>query len=303
MPKNKPVRDIGASVRARLLKIAQERGYTFDLILTRYALERFLYRLSISPHKDRFVLKGAMLVTTWFDDPHRPTRDLDLLGFGDPSQDGMLSIFRKVCSIKCDDGIIFDAAALRVDVIREELKYGGLRLRTDATLAAARIAIIVDIGFGDSTEPGAERITLPVLLDLPAPELRAYARETVIAEKFHAMVALGRANSRMKDFYDVWLLVKTHDFTGDRLPRAIAATFQRRTTAIPQSSPDALTPEFARDESKRRQWAAFVRDLSTPAPQFDEVIAELAAFLTPMGLAARRFVGGISKPINDALLS
>lgn len=287
MPKNKPVRDIGASVRARLLKIAQERGYTFDLILTRYALERFLYRLSISPHKDSFVLKGAMLVTTWFDDPHRPTRDIDLLGFGDPSQDGMLSVFRKVCSTKCDDGIIFDVAALRVDVIREELKYGGLRLRTEATLAAARIAIVVDVGFGDSIEPGAEKINLPVLLEFPAPELRAYARETVIAEKFHAMVALGRANSRMKDFYDVWLLSKSYQFTDDRLPRAIAATFKRRETSIPDSLPDALTPEFASDENKRRQWAAFVRDLAKDAPSLETVTFEIAALLQPMVLVAR----------------
>jgi predicted nucleotidyltransferase component of viral defense system len=288
MPKNKPVRDMGASVRARLLKIAQERGNTFDLILTRYALERFLYRLSISPHKDRFVLKGAMLVTTWFDDPHRPTRDIDLLGFGDPSQDGMLSIFREVCCTKCDDGMIFDAAALRVDVIREELKYGGLRLRTEATLASARIAIVVDIGFGDSTEPGDEKIDLPVLLDLPAPKLRAYARETVIAEKFHAMVALGRANSRMKDFYDVWLLSKSSQFTDDRLPRAIAATFKRRETLIPDSLPDALTLGFAKDENKRRQWAAFVRDLAKDAPPLEVVISEIAAFLQPMSLAAKR---------------
>ncbi len=201
----KPLRDIGASVRARLLTLSRDKGQPFDLLLTRYAIERLLYRLSVSAHSNRFVLKGAMLMTTWFDDPHRPTRDVDLLGYGDSAPEPMLAAFRDVCVIELHDGIVFDADALRVELIREELDYGGLRLRTTARLAGARIAIVIDIdiGCGDAVEPGVEDIVLPVLLDLPAPRLRAYARETVVAEKFHAMVALGIANSRMKDFYDV----------------------------------------------------------------------------------------------------
>ncbi|MGH8516480.1 MAG: nucleotidyl transferase AbiEii/AbiGii toxin family protein, partial [Panacagrimonas sp.] len=235
-------RNVGASVRARLQNLAVRKGQVFDILLTRYALERFLYRLSKSEFAARFVLKGAMLMTTWFDEPHRPTRDLDLLGYGDPAADPMLAVFRAICATPVDDdGIQFDIAGLRVEQIREELTYGGLRLRTTASLAGARINVVIDIGFGDSVEPGLEEIDLPVLLDLPAPHLLVYPRETVIAEKFQAMVQLGRANSRMKDFYDIWLLAKSYNFEGDRLPRAIAATFARRGTPIPNAIPDALT--------------------------------------------------------------
>ena len=284
----KAVRDIGASVRAQLLALSREKGQAFDLLLTRYALERLLYRLSVSPYRDRFVLKGAMLFTMWFDDPHRATRDVDLLGYGDPSPEPMLATFREICSIATDDGLTFDIDALRVDLIREELEYGGLRLRTSAALASARISIVIDIGFGDAVEPGIEEIDLPVLLDLPVPHLRAYSRETVIAEKFQAMVAFGRANSRMKDFYDVWVLGKSCDFKDDRLAQAIAATFDRRGTPLPDVLPDALTAEFARDEAKRRQWNAFSADLVIATGPFEAVIYDLANFLMPKVAQARR---------------
>jgi predicted nucleotidyltransferase component of viral defense system len=284
----KAIRDVGASVRARLHTLARERGQPLDLLLTRYALERLLYRLSVSRHWDRFVLKGAMLVTSWIDDPNRATRDLDLLGFGEASAEALLPVFRDICAIEVDDGLRFDTDGLRVDVIREGLEYGGLRLRTTATLAAARITVVVDVAFGDSLVPGVEEVDLPVLLDFPAPHLLAYARETVIAEKFQAMVALGRANSRMKDFYDVWVLSHAGEYRGDRLPRAIAATFARRRTPLPEEVPDALTPAFARDDGKRRQWAAFTRDLALEAPSLENVIGELAAFLAPMAERARR---------------
>ncbi|HEY0686298.1 MAG TPA: nucleotidyl transferase AbiEii/AbiGii toxin family protein [Steroidobacter sp.] len=270
------------------MNLARERGQVFDLLLTRYALERLLYRLSISQHRNRFVLKGAMLVTTWFDDPHRPTRDLDLLGFGEASSESMLVVWKDICSIQVEDGVTFDGAALRASPIREDLEYGGVRLRTTATLARARIHVTVDIGFGDSVEPGPEEIDLPVLLDLPAPQLRAYARETVIAEKFHAMVALGRANSRMKDFYDLWMLSRTHEFDHGRLVQAIAATFKRRGTELPQTIPDAFTPAFFRDPSKLLQWAAFIRDLSTEPPPFETVVSEIAAFVRPFAGKAWR---------------
>lgn len=197
------IRNIGASVRARLQNLSRETGQSFELILTRFALERLLYRLSTSAYAERFVLKGAMLLTSWFEEPHRATRDLDLLGFGDPSPDAMVEAFKKILATDVDDGVTFDSDALRVDQIREKLEYGGLRLRTTASISGARIAVTVDIGFGDALEPGAELIDYPSMLDLPTPRLRAYARETVIAEKFQAMVALGRANSRMKDFYDI----------------------------------------------------------------------------------------------------
>ena len=233
MAEPKIPRDLGTSVRARLLMLARQKGQAFDLLLTRYANERLLHRLSLSPHRNRFVLKGAMLMTTWFDDPHRPTRDVDFLGYGDSAPDAMLVTFREICAIEVNDGMVFDIDALRVELIREEIEYGGLRLRTTGALAGARITVTIDTGFGDAIEPGLDEVNLPVLLDLPQPRLRVYARETVIAEKFQAMVMLGLANSRMKDFYDVWILSRSHEFDDDRLPRAIAATFERRGTAIP----------------------------------------------------------------------
>lgn len=285
-------RDIGASVRARLLTLAREKGQALDLLLTRYATERLLYRLSTTPHRDRFVLKGAMLITTWFDDPHRPTRDVDLLGYGDPAPEPMLAVFKEICAIKENDGIQFDVDALRIDLIREQLEYGGLRLRTTARLVGARITVVIDIGFGDAIEPGVEEINLPVLLDLPLPRLRAYARETVVAEKFQAMVMLGLANTRMKDFYDIWMLSRNHDFDGERLSRAIAATFERRRTAIPEEVPDALSPAFAADATKQRQWIAFVRDLDTDVPSLETIVIDLAGFLMPYAQQARHRSGG-----------
>ena len=277
----KEIKNIGASVRARLLNLSKANGQSFDLVLTRFALERLLFRLSQSPHADRFVLKGAMLMMSWFDDPHRGTRDLDLLGFGDPSEDAMLATFRDILTQDVEDGVVFDPDTLRVDRIREVLDYGGLRLRAIASVGGARINLTIDIGFGDAMEPGAEVVDYPVMLDLPAPRLRAYARETVIAEKFQAMVALGRANSRMKDFYDIWILSRSFSFDDDRLAQAIAATFARRETAVPTELPDALTPAFAADEQKQRQWRAFVEDLSISPGELDDVIEGLSVFLMP----------------------
>ncbi|RHW18100.1 nucleotidyl transferase AbiEii/AbiGii toxin family protein [Sphingomonas gilva] len=283
----KELKNIGASVRARLLQVAKASGQSFDLVLTRFALERLLFRLSQSPHADRFVLKGAMLMMSWFEDPHRGTRDLDLLGFGDPEPEAMLATFRDILTLNDDDGVEFDVGALRVDRIREELEYGGLRLRTTASISGARINLTIDIGFGDAMEPGAEMLDYPTMLAFPAPRLRAYARETVIAEKFQAMVELGRANSRMKDFYDIWILSKSFDFAGDRLARAIAATFARRETAVPVDLPDALTPAFANDEQKQRQWNAFVRDVSANPGSLEDVVTSLADFLMPHAIQAR----------------
>jgi predicted nucleotidyltransferase component of viral defense system len=269
--------NIGASVRSRLLALAAQRKQPFQVLLTRYVLERLLYRLSTTAHRDRFVLKGAMLLTSWFTDPLRPTQDLDLLGFGNSDASAMLSIFREVCGVAVDDGVAFDVAALNVDLIREELEYGGLRLKTFATIDGARIRVIVDIGFGDAVEPS--EIVLPVLLDLPAPTLRAYPPETVIAEKFQAMVMLGRANSRMKDFYDIWVLSRSHSFGGDELARAIRATFDRRKTDVPTTPPDCLTQAFAGDPTKMQQWSSFVADVAAKPGSLADVIADLAAFL------------------------
>ena len=280
-------RVVGASVRSRLLDLARAKKQSFDLVLTRYVLERLLFRLSRSSHRSRFVLKGAMLITTWFPDPYRPTRDLDLLAFSDSSEESILAVFSEVCAIPADDGITFDVDALHIERIREEVEHGGLRLRTVANLSRARISTVVDIAFGDAVEPGLQEIDFPVLLGQPAPRLLAYPRETVVAEKFQAMVYFGRANSRMKDFYDVWALSKAYEFDDDRLTRAIAATFERRRTEIPTDVPDALTPAFANDYTKRRQWNAFVKDLAASPGSLEGVVSDLAAFLMPFAVRAK----------------
>ena len=216
-----------------------------------------------------------MLLATWFDEPHRATRDVDLLGFGDAAADALIDTFREIMAVEVDDGVSFDLKGLRIEAIREELEYGGSRIRTTAALAGARIPITVDIGFGDAVEPGVEDIDLPVLLDMPSPHLRAYPPETVIAEKFHAMVVLGRANSRMKDYYDVWMLTSAFDIEHERLRRAIVATFARRSTVIPAEVPDGLSDAFATDSAKQRQWDAFARNLSGTIPGFGLVVSEL----------------------------
>jgi predicted nucleotidyltransferase component of viral defense system len=281
-----PIRNMAASVRARLQTLATQSNQPFQLLLTRYVLERLLYRLSTTSHRDRFALKGATLMTTWFKDPFRPTQDLDFLGFGDSSPEGMLAVFREICAVESHDGVVFDVAGLVIDRMREQLEYGGLRLKTNAVVGSARIRVLIDIGFGDAVEPGLAELDMPVLLDLPSPRLRAYHQETVIAEKFQALVMLGRANSRMKDLYDIWVLSRSFEFTGDRLPRAIAATFERRRTPIPLTLPDGLTRAFAEDPAKQRQWLSFIDNLAAQPGSLAAVIDDLAAFLMPHAATA-----------------
>lgn len=282
------IKNLGASVRARLLTLSKQSNQSFELVLTRFAVERLLFRLSQTEHAERFVLKGAMLMVTWLDDPHRPTRDLDLAGFGDPDESSLLSTFRDILLQPTEDGILFDPDSLRVDRIREELDYGGLRLRATATVSGAIVPVSIDIGFGDALEPGTEVVDYPVMLDFPAPRLRAYAQETVIAEKFQAMVSLGRANSRMKDFYDIWILSRSFSFANDRLAQAIAATFKRRGTMIPTALPDALTPEFSTDRQKQQQWQVFIENVAVDPGTLEDVVDELADFLMPHAIAAQR---------------
>jgi predicted nucleotidyltransferase component of viral defense system len=289
MPKKPkpPIKNMGASVRSRLLNLSKERRQPFDLLLNNYVLERLLYRLSQTQYRDRFILKGAMLLTKWFEDPLRPTRDLDFLGIGNDDQDEIVRIFQEVCGVSYNDGAVFDKDSVKVDRIREETEYGGLRITATAKVDTAQVRIVIDIAFGDSVEPGIEEMDLPVLLDFPAPHLRAYARETVIAEKFQAMVMLGRANSRMKDLYDIWVLSRNFEFKGDKLPRAIAATFARRKTEIPKEPPDALTTAFAEDPTKVAQWNSFIEDVAFQPGTLADIVKDLAAFLMPHASAAR----------------
>lgn len=283
----RPVVDLAASTRARLLAYAKSKALAFDLVLTRFALERLLDRLSRSKYADRFVLKGGMLVMTWFDEPLRGTRDLDLLGFGDPSPEGLRATFAEILAMPGDDALAFDHAALTVAPIREADQYGGVRLRTTAALANARIPVVVDVAFGDAVEPGLLSIDYPVLLDLPRPRIRAYAPETVVAEKVQAMVSLGRANTRMKDLYDVWSLLHAYELDDARLAKAFSATFARRDTALPDAPPDGLTPAFGKDPTKTRQWDAFVDGLALAPPPLPIIVAELSTRLMPVIARAR----------------
>jgi predicted nucleotidyltransferase component of viral defense system len=281
------LQNLGASVRARLFNISRERNQPFDLLLTRYVLERFLYRLGSSRYRERFILKGALLLTAWFDNPLRVTRDLDLLGIGDPDPVALLNIFREICSIDAADAVMFDVSSFNMERIRNETEYGGLRIKGNATVDGARVRVLVDIPFGDATEPGLEETNLPVLLDFPAPHLRAYPRETVIAEKFQAMVTLGRVNSRMKDYYDIWMLSRYYEFRDNALARAIKATFARRKTAIPIERPDGLTQAFAEDSRTLEQWTAFLKGVMVDPDPLAHVVDDLADFLMPHAEAAR----------------
>ena len=285
----KPPKDIGASVRARLLDLARKRSEDFQLVLTRYANERLLFRLASSRHAQHFVLKGAALFTLWTGKPHRATRDLDLLGFGDPSETHVRAVFAEVLALEVpDDGVHFDLESLTVGLIRAEQEYGGVRLELVARITKAQFRLQVDVGFGDAITPEAEVVEFPPLLDFPAPRLRAYPRETVVAEKLEAMVQLGMANSRMKDFYDVEVLARSFDFDGAVLAEALRATFARRKTPLPTSTPVALTAAFAEDATKKTQWSGFVRKAGVrDAGTLAETIAAVRAFVeAPLAAAA-----------------
>lgn len=278
-----------ASVRARLFNGSRERGEEFQGTLLRYAIERLLYRLSQSPHRDEFILKGAALYAVWMDEAEvtfRPTRDLDLLGAGEPSGAAMTAIFRSVIALNVEpDGLEFDADALRATEMREDELYRGCRLNLMAYLGAARIPLQVDIGFGDAVTPQAREGAYPTLLDLPAPHLKFYPRETVIAEKFEAMVALGAGNSRMKDFFDIWLLCQRFEFDGRTLAAALKATFARRETPLPSGVPLALTSEFTDEEAKVAAWRSFVKRNALEVPELAIVAGQIQTFLMPIALA------------------
>jgi Nucleotidyl transferase AbiEii toxin, Type IV TA system len=270
----------GASVRARLLNKAKADKLDFSLVLTRYGLERLLYRLSVSSSKDHFLLKGALLFDMWFDVPHRPTRDIDLLGFGLAEEPLVRETFREICGIKCDDGIMFDAHSIRVAEIRKEANYAGLRVTLIGHLDGARSPVQIDIGYGDAVTPAPELADYPVMLEgLPAPRIRTYPRYTVVAEKFEAIVSLGMANSRLKDYFDLWVLLTTQDFDPVLLQTAIAATLERRQTTLPASTPVGLTSAFGADEQKIKQWRAFIAKNQLQAPELSAVVTLLRSKL------------------------
>lgn len=283
-----PPRNLAASVRQRLLDLSRQQREEFQGLLTRYALERLLYRLGQSEYRDTFILKGAMLFSLWSEEPHRATRDLDLLGYGENTISHLEQVFEDICCQEVEaDGLEFKDDTVTGERIKEDQIYEGVRVKLMAMLAGAQIPIQIDIGFGDAVTPRPIDVEFPTLLNFPAPRVRTYSRETVVAEKFQAMVMLGIANSRMKDFYDLWFLSQKFTFEGDALCKAIKATFERRQTSVPLSTPLALTPEFSLDKAKLTQWKAFLRKgkLTSDDLTLTEAIAILQNFLMPPSLA------------------
>ena len=278
------ITNMAASVLARLKNLSLARKQDYQHLLLRYATERFLYRLSISPHADSFVLKGGNLFVIWQNGNNsRPTLDSDLLCFGDTSHEHLRKVFASIARMEDSDGIIFDAEGIAVEAIREDTKYGGTRVTFNASIGTVRIPLQFDIGVGDAVTPAPEQADFPVLLDGLSPRIKIYPMATVIAEKLEAMVVRGGSNSRMKDFYDIWKLTNLFEHSSALLRTAITNTFKRRGTVFPESVPYALTPDFARRPEKPVQWRAFCRKnrLADAPLDFEEVVMRLAAFLIP----------------------
>ncbi|MDD5597963.1 MAG: nucleotidyl transferase AbiEii/AbiGii toxin family protein [Victivallaceae bacterium] len=283
-------KNIGHSVFQKLLNLSKEKKEDFNYLLLRYCIERLLFRLSKSSFADKFILKGASLFLIWQGSSPRVTKDADLMSFGSPDVSRLKQIFIEISQISClEDGIIFQADSVSAFPIREDQLYGGIRITMKGKLDQAVIPVQIDIGFGDSIVPVPEQVSFPTLLDVPAPELHAYTRYSVVAEKFHAMVALGIANSRMKDFFDIWMLNNSFDFAGNVLSEAIKSTFERRQTEIPENLPFAFSREFSEDEQKQTQWKAFLRKTKPEAvpENFQTVIENLKKFLIPVVEALR----------------
>lgn len=282
----KPKIDLAASVRSRLLKLNEGTGQDYNVVLTRYCLERLLYRLSVSKHREKFILKGAMLFAVWQGSPHRQTRDLDLLGFGDSSQEELKQVFRDFCNEEVDDdGVTFDPDGITTGAIRDDAEYGGVRVKLIAHIGVARIPLQVDVGFGDALTPLPQEESYPSLLDMPAPVLRCYARETVVAEKLSAIIKLGSINTRFKDYFDLLFLSERFDFDGALLCEAIEATLKRRGWLdIATAKPDGLAESFGVDPLRRKQWEGFCEKSNLDESRsLAEVVQHVAAFvLSPL---------------------
>lgn len=275
-------RNIAASIRQRLLNLAKERKENFDYVLRQYVIQRLLYRLSVSEYRDQFLLKGAMLFWVWNQTIHRPTRDIDLLGFGSNDVHDLNAVFADIVSspVTVEDGLVFDAGVIQASEIKEDAKYQGVRVTGFALLEQARIPFQVDIGFGDAVTPRAEEVVVDAYLDLPAAHLGSYPVYTVVAEKFQAMIDLGVFNSRMKDFFDVWLIATQFEFDERVLAEAISATFDRRGTAVGDSPLTIFSEDFKNDRQKETQWRAFLRKNSLPSDEsFSHIVSNVEAFL------------------------
>jgi predicted nucleotidyltransferase component of viral defense system len=280
-----------SSIRNRLQNISRQRKLDFQFVLTRYALERFLYRLSESKYKNRFVLKGALLFMVWSDQQFRPTKDLDLMDLVEKSAENLRAAVEEICRLDVEaDGLIYDAATITIREIREEQEYQGQRIKLTARLGNARIPLQIDIGFGDAIVPGAIETYFPSLLNMQQPLIKAYPKEAAVAEKLQTMVVLGMQNSRMKDFYDLYIFANQFQFDGGILVDAISSTFKRRRTDLPERIPLALSDEFSGDSQKIVQWKAFLRksDLQLD-DDFRIIINNLRGFLLPpLNAAAKK---------------
>jgi len=276
-------KDMAASVRQRLRDLARARHEDFDYVLRQYVMQRLLYRLSCSDFSEQFLLKGALLFWVWNEDFHRPTRDIDLLSFGDNDVPHLVDVFRQIVSVDNDDGLVFDVDSVTGTEIKEDADYPGVRVTGFVNLTKARIPFQVDIGYGDAVSPEPEEAQLPSFLDFPSPQLRVYPVYVVIAEKFQAMVMLGIANSRMKDFYDIKTIASTMELDGQILFDAIRATFERRKTDITTEALYVFSDDFKQDKDKQTQWAAFLnKNGLEKGSNFSDVVGEIQHFLEPV---------------------
>ena len=280
--------NIPASVKSRLLNISDETKTPYIEILQYYGIERFLYRFSKSKYNGKFILKGALMFAVWNVDGRRKTLDVDFLGRYGNTVEEITAVVKEVCGIKTgDDGIIFDPQTVTAVKIKENADYSGVRARFMGHIALTRIPLQIDFGFGDEVYPEPGEIDYPVFLDFPAPRLRGYPTETVIAEKFEAMIKLGAFNSRMKDFYDVWLLIQKHKFAEKVLAEAIKRTFEHRKTALPEGSKFFAEEIYDPASDRQKLWQAFLNknNIKNAPKKLSAAAGRIEKFLSgPVGL-------------------
>lgn len=291
MSKKQQPRNLGESILARLKNKAKARGEDFGFLLERYFVERLLYRISISPYAEKLILKGGTLFLAWHGYGYRSTRDIDLLGHGLSQVAEIEAVFKTICSliVEQDDGVVFLPDTVHGTASQDKRTYPGVTIKLRATIGTAKQDLTIDIGFGDDITPSVELLEYPILLDMPTPQLRVYPRYTFIAEKFEAMVDLGIRNSRMKDFFDIWVMSYTSNFDGDILRQAIEKTLKRRKTSLPESTPFAFTEEFYTNQEKMKQWKAFRKQKarSETPDDFEKIVRDIIPFLIPIIEAIR----------------
>lgn len=282
--KDKIIKNVPASVLERLLMYSKKEKLSYQQVLQNYLMERFLYRVSQSKYQEKFILKGALLLKVWQGQISRPTKDIDLLGKVENSLDNLARVIKECLSIEIKDGISFHLDSIKTKEIVKDGRYQGVRISVMANIGSAELSLQVDCGFGDVIVPKANWIEYPELLNYGQPKLLGYSVESVLAEKFHAMVDLDLANSRIKDFYDIWLLSRNNRFSGEGLSKAIKATFANRSTKIPTEIPTAFTEDFWGNENKIKQWKAFLQrtKLNVGELSFEEIVKEIGQFLLPL---------------------